>query len=56
MAPPAITPVPVEAGISNTLIRLSVGIESAGDLCEDLLQALDFAVVSIPRETVAAVA
>ena len=45
-----------EAGISNTLIRLSVGIESAGDLCEDLLQALDFAVVSIPRETVAAVA
>ncbi|MFK7887339.1 MAG: cystathionine gamma-synthase [Gammaproteobacteria bacterium] len=45
-----------DAGISDTLIRLSVGIESAGDLCEDLLQALDYAVVSVRRETVAAVA
>lgn len=29
------------AGISDSLIRLSVGIESAADLCEDLLAALD---------------
>jgi cystathionine gamma-synthase len=29
------------AGIGDGLIRLSVGIESAADLCEDLLAALD---------------
>ncbi|MEO1574230.1 MAG: cystathionine gamma-synthase [Pseudomonadota bacterium] len=46
-----------EAGISETLIRLSVGIESPGDLCEDLLQALDYATVAGSKSrSVAAVA
>jgi cystathionine gamma-synthase len=31
------------AGITDTLLRLSVGLESAGDLLEDLAQALQFA-------------
>jgi cystathionine beta-lyase/cystathionine gamma-synthase len=31
----------VEAGISDTLIRYSVGIESADDLISDLKRALD---------------
>ena len=30
-----------EAGIAEGLVRLSVGIEDADDLCEDLEQALD---------------
>ncbi len=37
------------AGIGDALVRLSVGIESAGDLCEDLVQALDYAVVARPK-------
>ena len=46
-----------EAGISDTLVRLSVGIESPGDLCEDLLQALDYATVACSKtRNVAAVA
>jgi len=44
------------AGISATLIRLSIGIESAGDLCEDVLQALDQAVVATRHNPVVAVA
>ena len=31
------------AGITDTLLRLSVGLESEGDLIEDLAQALKFA-------------
>ena len=31
------------AGITDTLLRLSVGLESEGDLLEDLAQALQFA-------------
>jgi cystathionine gamma-synthase len=34
------------AGISDALIRLSVGIEEAGDLTRDLAQALDAALRS----------
>ena len=30
------------AGITDTLLRLSVGLESEGDLVEDLSQALEF--------------
>lgn len=41
-----------EAGISDRLIRLSVGIESGDDLVRDVLRALDAA--RTPRETVAA--
>ncbi len=44
------------AGISDSLIRLSIGIESTGDLSEDLLQALDNAVVSTRRKQVVALA
>ena len=31
----------VEAGVAPDLIRLSVGIENAGDIIADLSQALD---------------
>ena len=31
----------VEAGVAPDLIRLSVGIENAGDILADLSQALD---------------
>lgn len=41
-------------GISDTLIRLSVGIESADDLIADLEQALGAARVSAKREAAAA--
>jgi cystathionine gamma-synthase len=30
------------AGITDTLLRLSVGLEGEGDLLEDLAQALQF--------------
>ncbi|QQP52506.1 Cystathionine gamma-lyase, partial [Caligus rogercresseyi] len=33
----------VALGVTNNLIRLSVGLENAGDLCEDLDQALNAA-------------
>ena len=47
----------VRAGIGDTLIRLSVGIESGADLCEDLLQALDYTVAACSASrSVAAVA
>ena len=46
------------AGISDALVRLSVGIESAGDLVDDLTRALDVVVASLPdaREAPGAVA
>ncbi len=44
------------AGISDSLIRLSIGIESTGDLSEDLLQALDNAVAATRRSQVVALA
>lgn len=36
-------------GISDTLIRLSVGLEDEADIIEDLEKALDAAVSSIQR-------
>lgn len=31
------------AGINDTLLRLSIGLEAEGDLIEDLKQALEYA-------------
>jgi cystathionine beta-lyase/cystathionine gamma-synthase len=36
----------LKAGISDGLIRMSVGLESSEEIIEDLVQALDVAVVS----------
>jgi len=48
----------VKAGITERLIRLSVGIEDVNDLLEDLAHALKFSTVTFPKvttiETVAA--
>ncbi|HEX4964094.1 MAG TPA: cystathionine gamma-synthase [Thermoanaerobaculia bacterium] len=41
------------AGIGEGLLRLSVGIEDAGDLCADLGAGLERAVVAVEREAVA---
>jgi len=41
------------AGITDTLLRLSVGLESEGDLLEDLSQALKFAGAGAGAETLA---
>lgn len=39
-------------GISDTLIRLSVGLEDEADIIEDLEQALDAAVSNTRHQTV----
>ena len=41
-----------EAGISNSLIRLSVGLEDAGDLEADLIRALEAAKKAVAFSTV----
>lgn len=38
-------------GISDTLIRLSVGLEDEQDIIEDLEQALNVAVCTLPYNT-----
>ena len=38
-------------GISDTLIRLSVGLEDEADIIEDIQQALDAAVSNISNKT-----
>ena len=59
--PPSMTHAPVcpkaleEAGISQSLIRLSVGLEASEDLAEDLLRALAAAESALSAECVAAV-
>jgi cystathionine gamma-synthase len=58
--PPSMTHAPVsaealrEAGIKSNLIRLSVGVESGGDLVADVLEALEATSVTEPRSLVAA--
>ena len=44
-----------EAGISQSLIRLSVGLEGSEDLVSDVLAALDAARSAVPQQRVAAV-
>ncbi len=50
--PPTMTHAPMseealaEAGISQSLIRLSVGIEDPDDLCSDVRRALNIALVA----------
>jgi len=39
-------------GVTDTLLRLSVGLESAADLMDDLGQALDAAAAAIGRDVV----
>jgi cystathionine gamma-synthase len=57
--PPSMTHAPVsdealeEAGISQSLIRLSVGLEASEDLVDDVLAALDAAKAALAREPVA---
>ena len=59
--PPSMTHAPVsrealaEAGISQSLIRLSVGLEASEDLVDDVLRALEAASVASGPEPVAAV-
>ena len=59
--PPSMTHAPVspealaEAGISQSLIRLSVGLEASEDLVDDVLRALAAAEAALPAERVAAV-
>lgn len=59
--PPSMTHAPLDdaalatAGISQSLIRLSVGIEDGDDLCNDVLQALNAAVTASRVSAVAAV-
>ena len=42
-----------EAGISQNLIRVSVGIESVDDLAEDVLAALEAATNAVDLKSVA---
>lgn len=57
--PPSMTHAPLsdaalaKAGISQSLIRLSVGIEAGEDLCEDVRQALDIALDATQVSTAA---
>jgi len=59
--PPTMTHAPVseaalaEAGISQSLIRLSVGLEGSADLIADVLAALEAARSAVPQQRVAAV-
>jgi cystathionine gamma-synthase len=59
--PPSMTHAPVspdalaEAGISQSLIRLSVGLEASEDLVDDILRALEAARAAAGPEPVAAV-
>ena len=59
--PPSMTHAPVsrealaEAGISQSLIRLSVGLEASEDLVDDVLRALEAASAASGPEPVAAV-
>ena len=39
------------AGISDSLLRLSVGIENGSDLCQDLQRALDLSLIHISEPT-----
>ncbi len=59
--PPSMTHAPVcpqaleEAGICQSLVRLSVGLEAGEDLVDDVLRALDAAKAALSAERVAAV-
>ncbi|HSM32276.1 MAG TPA: PLP-dependent transferase, partial [Woeseiaceae bacterium] len=44
-----------EAGISQSLVRLSIGLEASEDLVDDILQALDAAKAATGPQPVAAV-
>ncbi|HSM32258.1 MAG TPA: PLP-dependent transferase, partial [Woeseiaceae bacterium] len=44
-----------EAGISQSLVRLSIGLEASEDLVDDVLQGLEAAAVALTKERVAAV-
>jgi cystathionine gamma-synthase len=58
--PPSMTHAPVsrkalhEAGIGESLVRLSVGLEDTDDLLSDILQALDTAAHAVTLKSVAA--